>query len=693
MDPAHVVDRHQTAALLRDLTDAVGSAGVLTDPASRLVYSYDGAIDKALPSAVVLPRTSTEVAAVVRACVAAGVPYVARGAGTNLCGGAIPAEGGVVIHMSRLNRIISVDPSHRTAVVEPGVVNLHLQTVVKAHGLFYAPDPASQKACTLGGNVGTNAGGPHCLKHGVTTHHVTALEVVMPDGRMARMGRDRAGLDLTGLFVGSEGTLGIVTKIQVRLLPMPAAIRTLLVPFPTLEDAVKTVADVIADGVTPTTLELMDRLTVDAVEAFVHAGYPEKGEGVLLIEVDGDPKVVAANVARVRSLCEENGCLEFREAHSEAERERMWEGRRGAYAAMALLAPNVLVEDGVVPRHRLPEAFRRIRAIAERDHLRVGVIAHAGDGNLHPNIVFDERDAAETARAKAAGSEMIRVCVDLGGSISGEHGIGIDKRAAMAWLFTPDTLAVFRRLKDAFDPLHLCNPDKLIPEAPSSSPREEIVPVSMEPGVRLLADWGELPGLLAGARRSALRVKLTGHSHGVLASKTECVLVFEGLNGLIEHETANFTVTVEAGMDVDQLISLLAAQNQHLHLPGGTGLTVGGILSGDHGRSDRMRADVIGLRAVTGLGEDVSFGGKVMKNVAGYDVVKLFLGARGALGVVREVTFRVHPGPAAPATESVCTMPAMGDSTSAVLADVTDRIKAVFDPAGVLPDLPRGESV
>jgi glycolate oxidase len=581
-----------TASFVEDLKKALGPAQVLSDPASLLLYSYDGALDKNLPAAVVLPRGAEDVAAAVNLARARGVPYAARGAGTNLCGASVPAEGGLVIHLARMGRILSVDPDRRRAVVEPGVVNLHLNRALAPRGLMYAPDPASQKACTLGGNVGTNAGGPHCLKYGVTTHHVLGLEAVLPDGTLLKTSVDAGGYDLTALLVGAEGTLGVVTKIEANLLPLPRDVRTMLVSFPSLEAAAQTVTDVMAAGVVPATLEFMDRLTLQAVEAFCRAGYPTDAEAVLLVETDGDADRAGADMARVQDLCRKNGGRDLRVARDEAERQRLWEGRRGSYPAMARLAPNVLVEDGVVPRTRLPEAVRRIRAIAAREKLTMGLIAHAGDGNLHPNIAFDERDAAATARVRAAGQEMMRVCVELGGSISGEHGIGTDKREAMRWLFDRPTLDLFRRVKSSLDPEGLCNPGKMVPAPGADTP-----PAAPPPD------------------RAAIR-----------------------------HDKENFTVTAGADVPAPRLAEALAAAGQYAALAGDG--TVGEILSAGAVEGVRLRDHLMAVRAELAGGGVVSVGAPVMKSVAGYDLAKLFIGARGTLGTPLEATFKTLPAPA-----------------------------------------------
>lgn len=676
-----------TPSWVKTLRGLLPSDALLTAPGDRYLYAYDAALEKHLPAAVVLPRTTDEVAAVVRFAHTHKIPYAPRGAGTNLCGGSVPADGGLVIHLARMNKILSVDENRRRAWVEPGVVNLHLQKALAPRGFFYAPDPASQKACTLGGNVGTNAGGPHCLKHGVTSTHVTGLTVVLPPGEVASFSVDTPGYDLTGFWVGAEGTLGVVTAIEVNLLPIPEAIETFLVAFPSMEAAAQTVTDIVASGVVPTTLEVMDRLTVQAVEAFMSAGYPTAAEAVLLIEIDGPAVDLGPQGRAIEDLCRRNGGTDFRRARDAREREKLWEGRRGAYPAMARLAPNVLVEDGVVPRTRLPEAVQRLRAIARRDNLRLGLIAHAGDGNLHPNMIFDERDPEETRRVKAAGEEMLRVCVELGGSISGEHGIGTDKRNAMTWLFPPETLSFFRQMKVTLDPDLLANPGKILPDppfhTPTPSPAGALAPVE-RPG-----DVAAVQGLLAEASRSGRPVHLRGRgTAGRTARPGACVVDLAGLDKILELDRDNLTLTVQAGASLDDVRRVLSAQGRYLHLRG-TG-SVGGALAAPLAGEPRVRDQILGATVVLPGGLRAVFGGKVVKNVAGYDAAKLWIGSWGTLGVLVEVTLRLHvsPGPDAP-------LPARRppDFSTLPTAALQRRIQRAVDPAGILRQGLWGEDI
>ncbi len=456
------------SGLIADLVDVVGAGACLHRAEELFVYECDGlTLHRARPSAVVLPRDTDQVARVVKACRRAGVPFVARGAGTGLSGGALALENGVVIECARMDRVLELDPLERLAVVQPGVINAHLSELAAPHGLFYAPDPSSQAACTIGGNVAENSGGPHTLKYGTTTNHVLALEMVLPDGEVVRMGSAVAwdsGYDLVGVVVGSEGTLGVVTEVTVRLVPRPDAVETLLAIFPDVVSACRAVGAVIKAGLLPAALEIVDRRTIEAVEASVYAaGLPRDAGAVLLAELDGPRAAVTREVERVRALCDESGAARVEVARDEAERQRFWGARKGAFGAMGRLAPDLYVHDAVVPRPKLPEVLEAVCAIGDRYGLKLSNVFHAGDGNLHPNISFDRRDPDELARVLAAGEEILRTCVEAGGVISGEHGIGTEKRDFMGLLFDEEDLEPMRRLRAAFDPDGVSNPGKIFP--------------------------------------------------------------------------------------------------------------------------------------------------------------------------------------------------------------------------------------
>jgi glycolate oxidase subunit GlcD len=454
--------------LVAALRAIVGPDGCLSRPEELFVYQCDGlTLHAADPAAVVLPRSAEEVQAVVRACRERGVSFVPRGAGTGLSGGATPCAGGVVIECSRMNRIIEVNPEDRYAVVEPGVVNADLSKAVARHGLFYAPDPSSQLACTIGGNVAENAGGPHTLKYGTTTNHVLALQLVLPDGERVDLGSASGwgeGYDLVGAVVGSEGTLGVVTRVTVRLTPVPEGVETLLAVFPDVVSACRCVGRIIRSGPVPAALEIVDQRTIAAVEDSVYAaGLPRDAGAVLLVEVDGPRVGLGPQVERIRDLALAEGATQVEVARDAAERERFWKARKGAFGAMGRLAPDLYVHDAVVPRAKLPEVLAAVCAIGDRHRLVLSNVFHAGDGNLHPNISFDRRNADELGRVLAAGAEILETCVAAGGVITGEHGIGTEKRDYMGLVFGEADLAAMKRLREAFDPDGVCNPGKIFP--------------------------------------------------------------------------------------------------------------------------------------------------------------------------------------------------------------------------------------
>jgi glycolate oxidase len=444
----------------------VGDERVLAEPLERLVYAKDGSMNQGDCGLAVLCETTAEVSACLRVAAELGLPVVPRGSGTSLAGSAIPLDDAVVLSVARMRRILSIDPDTPCAWVEPGVLNLDLTTVVEHLGLHYAPDPSSQAACSIGGNVGTNAGGPHCLASGVTSQHVLGVEMVMPDGEVLTIGGpapDPPGLDLRGFIVGGEGTLGIVTKVCVRLTRNPPVVRTLLVDFTSLTAAGAAVRDIIARGVIPAAMEMMDRTMTRAVEAFVHAGLPVDAAAVLLVEVDGTDAQVAADAAIVATICRDAGASNIRVAADDQERALFWKARKNAFGACARIAPNYYLHDCVVPRTQLVEVLAAIEDIAARYDLVIMNVFHAGDGNLHPLISFDRRDEAQVTRVLAAGREIIEVCLAVGGTLSGEHGIGMEKRDFMPLQFGVADLDAQARAREAFDPAGRMNPRKVLP--------------------------------------------------------------------------------------------------------------------------------------------------------------------------------------------------------------------------------------
>jgi glycolate oxidase subunit GlcD len=461
-------DRWITAAdaLVADLEAGLGPGRARAEPLELALYSRDAGTERGRAVAVCFPRSTEEVAAAVRIAARHGRSIVARGSGTGLAGGATPVDDPVVIVTTQMDRVLDVDADARVAWVEPGVLNLDLSHAVAPAGLYYAPDPSSQQACTIGGNVATNAGGPHCLAAGVTSAHVLAVDVVLADGSVARLGGlepDTAGYDLRGCFVGSEGTMGIATRIAVRLQPIPPCVRTVLLGFASVEAAAATVSAVIAAGIVPSALEMMDARITRAVEDFVGAGYPRDAAAVLLVEIDGLPAGVAAEVETVTAIASAEGAQTVRVAVDAAERALLWKGRKSAFGAIARIAPDYYLHDAVVPRTRLVEVLDRVYAIAGEQDLIVMNVFHAGDGNLHPLLVFDAREPGIWDRVHAAGEAIVRACVEAGGVLSGEHGIGLEKREFMPLVFTADDLDAQARLRDAFDPSGRANPQKVLP--------------------------------------------------------------------------------------------------------------------------------------------------------------------------------------------------------------------------------------
>jgi glycolate oxidase len=456
--------------LIRDLKKLLGADAVLDKREDLLLYEYDGSVESARPDCVVFPRTAQDVVGIVQFAKQYQTPIIGRGAGTGLSGGALARHGGILVVFSRMNRILAIDAENQRAIVQPGVVNADLSAAVAHAALHFAPDPSSQKACTIGGNVSENSGGPHTLAYGVTTNHVLSLEIVLPDGELVRIGSpalDAPGYDLPGLFVGSEGTMALVTEITVKLTRLPEAVKTLLAIFDSLDDATETVAEITARGITPAACEMLDGWTLRAVEAYVHAGFPLDSAAVLLIDVDGMREAVEAHAEAVAEVCRVHHAREVRVARDAAERDLLWKGRKNAFGAVGRLSPTYYVQDGVIPRTKLPITIRHINEIGRRHGFEIGNIFHAGDGNLHPIILFDASDPKQFERAVSASDEIIRFCIEMGGSITGEHGVGMEKDRLMPLLFSDAELDLMRRVRDVFNGEGLLNPGKIIPTGKS----------------------------------------------------------------------------------------------------------------------------------------------------------------------------------------------------------------------------------
>ena len=666
-----------------ELEAAAGRGSVRTDEGEILMYSYDAGMARARPEAVINFSSPDHVAPVVRILHKAGIPFLPRLAGTNLSGGTIPLKGGAILNLSRLKKIRQIDTAARVALVEPGVVNMELQRALEPFGLFYAPDPASQKVSTIGGNIGENAGGPLCLKYGVTVDNVEKLEVVTPEGEVMLLSYRDAGPDLMSVLVGSEGTLGIVTHAWLKLLPLPSHIKTISAAFPSADSAMGAVTRIIGAGILPRALEAMDKVSLDAALSGKISPFPPDTEAVLILELDGDDAVkIKTDLEAAHKICAGQGCLAFKAAADEAERAMLWQARKGAYPALARLAPDVLVEDGVVPRPRLPEALRETREIISKYKLTAGLLFHAGDGNLHPNVIFDRRDIEEVKRVKKAGYEMLKSCIRLGGTISGEHGIGVEKRVAMNWLYGKGELAFFHSMKRAFDPAGLANPDKILPVASDRSPsKPDLAGAFVFPGKSGLSP--EARGVIDEIRlraASGTRTAVTG-----LGTRLKPARIMEGakpldlaqLAGRAEIDRENLTARAEAGLSLEEFRRQLGEAGFSLDLPELKG-SVGGLIASKV--CPGIRGLLLGLEVATASGELLELGGKTVKNVAGYDAVRLFCGSLGAYGVIISATFALSAGKdreRAPFAE-----PAGWDDFEP--GDIHRRLKKEFDPQNLL---------
>ncbi|MBW1696193.1 MAG: FAD-binding protein [Deltaproteobacteria bacterium] len=453
--------------LIMQLQEIVGPENVLSSDVDLELYSYDASLDRARPDVVVLPDCTEQVSRIMALAYKEKVPVLGRGSGTNLTGGTIPVKGGIVVHFSRMNRILEVDLPNRTVTVEPGVITLDLQTEMLKKGFVYAPDPASQKVSTIGGNFGEDSGGPHCLKYGTTTNHIIGAEIVLYDGTVIQTGgktQDNPGYDLMGLLVGSEGTLGLATKMILKLLRAPEAVKTMLAIFETIEDGANTVSEIIAEGIIPATLEMMDNIVMRAVEETIKVGYPLDAACVLIIELDGMPDGMDKKAELIMEICKRNRVREVKLARNEAERAILWAGRKGAFGSVGQVRPSYLCCDGTVPRTKLPEVLAKVMEAGKKYQLPIGNVFHAGDGNLHPLIMFDERDPDELDRVRKLGTEILKICADAGGTISGEHGVGLEKLKETRFIFNDQDLKFERTIKTAMDPAGIFNPGKMIPE-------------------------------------------------------------------------------------------------------------------------------------------------------------------------------------------------------------------------------------
>lgn len=643
----HRLDDADREALRRKLVAALGKSQVITDRDQLLAYSYDATGERHFPDAVVLPQDREEVAAAVRVAQEAHAPIIGRGASTNLSGGTTPLVGGVVIAFTRMNQILAIDEARGTVRVQSGVVNADLQQALAARGFFYPPDPSSHRISTIGGNVAENSGGPHCVKYGVTTNHVLELDVVLADGSICTVPPVGLApdLDLASLVIGSEGTLALVTEATLAIRPLPESTETLLLSFRGVEDATRTVSAIIAEGLTPAALELMDEESIKIVEAFVHAGYPRGAGAVLLIELDGSPRDVEADARLVQKVAERTGCLRFEAAHDAQQAANLWRGRRAHYGAAARRAPHLWVQDVTVPRPRLAEMMGRVLAIGEEQGLTIVTAAHAGDGNLHPSIPYDPSDAGQVARLKAADIAILSACVEMGGAITGEHGIGIDKAEYLPLMYNADELTVLGEIKRAFDPTGQLNPLKALWPANASSP------ATGEPGLLSFAPRSsdEVRELMRQTAASDTPITFRGQGRRSLSQSARTIVDMRGLDQIFDLDRDNLSVEVGAGIGAGVLARLLESEGVDLPtIEPFMDETVGGLVAANattwrSGHGHGWRNFLLAAEWVDGRGRVLRFGRKTMKNVAGYDVAKVMVGSRGTLGALTRVTLKLRP--------------------------------------------------
>ncbi len=640
--------------------ERVLSAGqIVTNRIQLLTYEADGGFDHHLPDAVAFPAAPGDVVALVRWANEHHVPLVARGAGTGLSGGAIAEQGGVIVEFSRMKRVIELDEAGRSAVVEPGVVNLVLDELCKTRGLYFPPDPASGRVATLGGNIAENAGGPHCFKYGVTSNYVMELDVVLADGRLVRLGGrafDYPEYDLVGVLTGSEGTLGIITRASVRLIRNAPAVRTLMVSFDSMAQAGKAVSAIIARGLVPATLEMMDQQIMRIVEDYAHAGLPVEFAGALIIETDGYAESVSPQMEEISEILREHGGHNLRLARTAEERDKIWYARKSVGGALSRIAPAYLPVDGTVPRSKIAETLAEITAMCDGFHVPVAYILHGGDGNFHPHLfIMDPGDKELVARAFQAARETMAICVKQGGSITGEHGVGTEKRNGMPLMYNADELAAMQDVKEVFDPAQLLNPGKIFLE--QTSPREvrsvqagdtapsgAIAPISTQEASAAIR--------ACGAANPPRRIRILGS--GTWSSQRATIdlcLTTQALTGILEYAPEDLYVRVGAGTSLARLQGVLHKDGMWVPLVSPwADSTVGGIVASNFNAPLRMRYgglrdQVLAVTAVLGDGRIIRAGRPVVKNVAGYDLTKLFVGSYGTLGLVTEVTFKISALP------------------------------------------------
>jgi D-lactate dehydrogenase (cytochrome) len=642
-----------TQDVWQTLKTALPRDALVTNPAELIAYEIDGSLGLGEPQCVALPRSTEEVVTIMKWSSKNGVPVVARGAGTGLSGGAV-ADGGMMISFARMMQILELDEMGRSAVIQPGVIHLVFDELVKTKGLYYPPDPASGRSCTIGGTLAENAGGPHCFKYGVTTNYVLGLEVVLADGRVIHTGGrayDYPEYDLNGLLVGSEGTLGLITSADVRLTRNIPDIKTLMAIFNSVEEAGEAVSAVIARGLMPATLEMMDRKMIGIVENYAHAGLPTDADALLIIEADGYPESLDSQMNEIIAVMNENKARELRLAKSATERDKIWYARKSAFGAIAQISPAYFLLDGTVPRSKLAQALAGINKICASVNLRVCYVFHAGDGNLHPIILFDPSDPDMIQRVHLAGHEVIELCVQMGGTITGEHGVGTEKRQYMSLIFNPGELQAQQDIKEIFDPEHILNPGKILPEfkyepepVKAQPLAKTFAPISVEEASEGIRSW------TADQKLSTLRLK-GGGTKSSLLSPADVTLSTQNLRGIQSFAMNDLYVTVNAGTPLSELQEELKVNNVWVPMVSPwSESTVGGVVATNfnaplRSRYGAIRDLILAMTVVLPDGRIVRAGKAVVKNVAGYDLPKMFVGSYGTLGLITDVTFKLLPFP------------------------------------------------
>ncbi len=620
---------HLNSTLIKRLRKLLGPNCVLTDEASLALNGYDCSQSRHRPDVVLTVEKEELLLPLVQLLAAEKVPFIARAAGTNHAGSCSAVNGGAVLNLNPLNQIYQIDTIQAFADVAPGAITGDLQKQLEPLGYFYAPDPASEKVCTLGGNLAQNASGARCMKYGNTADNTSQVEFITPRGETLLLRHDNPGPDWLGLIAGGEGTLGLIKRLRVQILPAPKYIKTFLTTFSSLNAAVQTVSDLVARGLIPRCVEAMDQTTICAVEAFTQAGYPTDAQALLIIELDGDLKQIKQDSLILEEICRQNNCVRFTSAKNQAEREKLWKGRRAAYASMASLAPNVAVGDGTVPRSELPRALTKVREIIDEYGVTASLLFHAGDGNFHPQIVFDARNTEQRRQVNKALQEILKACVDCGGTISGEHGIGVEKRAVMAYQYTRETLSLFQKIKKAFDPDNLANPGKIIPVnfENKAKPCTEQNPI-------VLALASEIKNRFVQKIPSRITDKISSDKNALSTAK---------LDQILDIDLTNYTATVQAGVKLPNLMAVLKEHNVYALLPSQENTTLGSLVANK--KYPAFTDQMIGVQALLPNGDIVDYGGKFMKNAAGYNLCRLFAGSAGALGLIIKITFKIYATP------------------------------------------------